>query len=122
MDIIMTEKAPKAAGPYSQAVRAGGFVFTAGQIGLTPQGELVKGGAAAEARQALLNIKAVLEAAGTSLQNVVKVTLYLEDIADFAAVNAVYAEFFPVKCPARSTVQAALVKGAKVEIDAIAVA
>jgi len=120
--IIHTDAAPAAIGPYSQAVRAGDFVFTAGQIGLDPAtGEMVPGGIAAQTRQALRNLQAVLEAAGASLSQVVKTTVFLQDMNDFAAMNAVYAEFFATEPPARSAVQAAaLPKGALVEIEAIA--
>lgn len=120
--IIATEKAPKAIGPYSQAVQVGNLVFTAGQIGLDPAtGELVPGGVEAETRQALTNLKHVLEAAGASLATVVKTTVFLRDINDFAKMNAVYAEFFTEGFPARSAVQAAaLPKGAAVEIEAVA--
>jgi len=122
METIFTENAPKAIGPYSQAIAAEGFVFTAGNIGNDPKtGELVPGGIGAETRQALANIAAVLAAAGTSLSRVVKTTVFLADLKDFAAMNAAYAESFKGHCPARSTVQvAALPKGARVEIEAIA--
>ncbi len=120
--IIATDKAPKAIGPYSAAVRVGNFVYTAGQIGIDPAtGELVSGGIEAETRQVLTNLKHILEAAGSSLDNVVKTTVFLRDINDFARMNAVYAEFFPENPPARSAVQAAaLPKGVAVEIEAIA--
>ena len=120
--IIATDKAPKAIGPYSAAVRVGNFVYTAGQIGIDPAtGELVSGGIEAEIRQVLTNLKHILEAAGSSLDNVVKTTVFLRDINDFARMNAVYAEFFPENPPARSAVQAAaLPKGVAVEIEAVA--
>ncbi len=120
--IIHTDAAPAAIGPYSQAVRAGDFVFTAGQIGLDPAtGEMVPGGVEAQTRQALRNLQAVLEAAGASLHQVVKTTVFLADMNDFAAMNAVYATFFAAEPPARSAVQAAaLPKGALVEIEAVA--
>ncbi len=120
--IIATDKAPKAIGPYSAAVRVGNFVYTAGQIGIDPAtGELVSGGIEAETRQVLTNLKHILEAAGSSLDNVVKTTVFLRDINDFARMNAVYAEFFPENPPARSAVQAAaLPKGVAVEIEAVA--
>ncbi len=120
--IIHTDAAPAAIGPYSQAVRAGDFVFTAGQIGLDPAtGQMVAGGVEAQTRQALRNLQAVLEAAGASLSQVVKTTVFLQDMNDFAAMNAVYAEFFAAEPPARSAVQAAaLPKGALVEIEAVA--
>jgi len=120
--IITTEKAPKAIGPYSAAVRVGNFVYTAGQIGIDPAtGEVVPGGIEAETRQALTNLKHILEAAGASLDSVVKTTVFLRDINDFARMNAVYAEFFTANPPARSAVQAAaLPKGVAVEIEAVA--
>jgi 2-iminobutanoate/2-iminopropanoate deaminase len=119
---VHTDGAPAAIGPYSQAIVSDGYVFTAGQIALDPAtGELVKGGVEAQAERVLDNLKAVLEAAGSSLNDVVKTTMYLADIADFVAVNGVYARFFKVPYPARSAIQAgALPKGALVEIDAIA--
>ena len=122
-DIIATDKAPAAVGPYSQAVRVGDFVFTAGQIPLDPTtGQLVEGGIEVQARQALTNVSAVLEAAGTSLANVVKTTVFLADMGEFKAMNGVYAEFFPEAPPARSAVQvAALPLGARIEIEAIAI-
>ena len=122
-EIIATDKAPAAVGPYSQAVRVGDFVFTAGQIPLDPAtGQLVEGGIEVQARQALTNVSAVLEAAGTSLANVVKTTVFLADMGEFKAMNGVYAEFFPKAPPARSAVQAAaLPLGARIEIEAIAI-
>lgn len=126
--IITTENAPKAIGPYSAGVKVGNLVFTAGQLGLNPEsGEFVPGGIEAETRQALKNLSAVLEAAGTSLANVVKTTVFLRDMDDFGAMNAVYAEFFTPgdstgNYPARSAIQPArLPKDAAVEIEAIAV-
>ncbi|GBC94363.1 2-iminobutanoate/2-iminopropanoate deaminase [bacterium HR16] len=121
--VITTHDAPAAIGPYSQAIRVGNLVFTSGQIPLHPQtGEIVGDTAAEQARQVLQNLQAVLQAAGVSLQNVVKTTIFLTDLGQFAAVNAVYAEFFPHDPPARSTVQvAALPRGVQVEIEAIAV-
>ena len=122
--IIGTEQAPAAIGPYSQGVSDGGVLYTAGQIGLDPAtGELVPGGAAAQARRALGNLEAVVAAAGLSLSATAKATLYLADMADFAAVNEVYAEFFAEAPPARAAVQvAALPKDARVMIDLIVVA
>lgn len=122
-EIVATDKAPGAVGPYSQAVRAGDFVFTAGQIPLDPiTGHMVEGGIEAQARQALTNVSAVLEAAGTSLSNVVKTTVFLADMSEFQAMNGVYAEFFPDAPPARSAVQAAaLPLGARIEIETIAI-
>lgn len=120
--IVHSDAAPKAIGPYSQAVRADTMVFTAGQIGLDPATvELVEGGIAAQTRQVLTNLKHVLKAADSGLELVVKTTVYLKDMHDFAAMNAVYAEFFAQDPPARSTVAAAgLPKGALIEIEATA--
>jgi 2-iminobutanoate/2-iminopropanoate deaminase len=122
--VVSTGGAPAAIGPYSQAVVAGGLVFASGQIPLDPAtGELVPGGAGAQAERALASLRAVLEAAGSGLHRVVKTTVFLTDLADFAAVNAVYAGFFPADPPARATVQvAALPRGAAVEIEAVALA
>lgn len=121
--VVATDKAPAAVGPYSQAIRAGGLVFTAGQIAMDPAtGRLVGGDIQAQTRRVLLNLQAVLEAAGTTLANVVKITVFLKDMGDFAAMNAVYAEFFAERPPARSAVQvAALPLGADIEIEAVAV-
>lgn len=120
---IATDQAPRAIGPYSQAVRVGPWVFLSGQIGLDPaRGELVPGGVVAEVTQVLENLRAVLAAAGTSLDAVVRTTIYLVDLADFSRVNEVYAGVFAAPFPARATVGvAALPRGARVEIDAIAV-
>lgn len=120
---VFTSRAPKAIGPYSQAIRINQLVFASGQAGLDPEsGELVSGGIEAETRQALTNIKNVLEAADSSLDAVVKTTVFLIDMAEFPRMNAIYAEFFPKDPPARSTVGvAALPKAARVEIEAIAV-
>ncbi len=122
-EIVATDKAPGAVGPYSQAVRVGDFVFTAGQIPLDPAtGQMVEGDIEAQARQALTNVSAVLEAAGTSLSNVVKTTVFLADMDEFQAMNGVYAEFFPDAPPARSAVQAAaLPLGARIEVEVIAI-
>ncbi len=120
---VQTDRAPAAIGPYSQAVKASGsFVFTAGQIPIDPAtGELVRGDIREQARRVLLNLAAVLEAAGASMDSVVKTTVFLRDMDDFAAVNEVYAEFFPASPPARSAVQAArLPKDVGVEIEAVA--
>ena len=121
-EIITSEKAPKALGPYSAAVKFGDLIFTAGQLGVDPvSGELVSGGIEADTRQALTNIKNVLEAAGSSLDNVLKTTVFLRDINEFTRMNAVYAEFFTQDCPARSAFQvAALPKGGAVEIETVA--
>jgi len=120
---IATEQAPQAIGPYSQAVRATSWLFLSGQIGLDPgSGELVAGGVLAETRQAMENLKAVLVAAGASLDDVVRTTIYLIDLSDFSRVNEAYAGFFRAPYPARATVGvAALPRGARVEIDAVAV-
>lgn len=120
--IVSTEKAPKALGPYSQAIRIDGLVFTAGQVGLVPEtGELIEGGIEAQTRQVLTNLKHVLEAADSGLKFVVKTTVFLHDMRDFANMNSVYAEFFPENPPARSTVQVvALPKSALVEIECVA--
>jgi len=123
MRVIATDAAPKAIGPYSQAIVNDNLVFTAGQVALDPKsGDLVGRSTAEQTEQVFANLKAVLAAAGTSLQNVVKTTVYLADMADFAQMNEVYAKHFGSHKPARSTVQAAgLPKGARVEIDAVAV-
>jgi len=120
--VITSEKAPKAIGPYSVAIRAGMFVFSSGQLGLEPHsGNLVTGGIEAETRQALTNLSHVLEDSGSGMQLVVKTTVFLKDMNDFSKMNAVYAEFFPENPPARSTVQAAaLPKGGSVEIEVVA--
>src|SRR5215510_4433461 len=120
--IISTEKAPKAIGPYSQAIRIESLLFTAGQIGLNPATmELVAGGIEAETRQVLTNLKNVLESADSGLNFIVKTTVFLQNMSDFAAMNGVYAQFFPENPPARSTVAvAALPKGALIEIECMA--
>jgi 2-iminobutanoate/2-iminopropanoate deaminase len=121
-DVITTENAPKAIGPYSVGTRYGELIFTAGQLGIDPgTGELVQGGIEAETRQALYNLEAVLEEAGSSLDMVLKTTVFLRDMNEFSKMNAVYSAFFSQKYPARSAVQvAALPKGGAVEIEAIA--
>ena len=117
---VFTEQAPAPIGPYSQGKVFGNLLFTAGQIGLTPAGELADG-LKAQTRQALANLKAVLEAGGASFGSVVKTTIFLKDMNDFGTVNSIYAEAFGDSAPARSTVQAArLPKDALVEIEAIA--
>jgi 2-iminobutanoate/2-iminopropanoate deaminase len=120
---VHTDRAPAAIGPYSQAIVTGGFVFTAGQIALVPETmEMVEGGVEAQAHKVLQNLTAVLEAAGSSMNDVVKTTMYLADMADFVAVNEIYADYFSEPFPARAAVQAAaLPKGGLVEIDAVAV-
>lgn len=119
---IETGHAPLPVGPYSQAIEVDGWTWCAGQVGLDPQtGQLVEGGAAAEAERALRNLEAVLDAAGATFADVVKTTVFLADIGDFAAVNEVYARFFPDPPPARSSFAvAALPRGARVEIEAVA--
>lgn len=120
--IVVTDKAPAAVGPYSQGVRVGDFIFTAGQLGIVPGTKEFAGpDIESQTRQALENLRAVLEAGGSCLKHVVKATVFLQDIGEFARMNAVYAEFFPESPPARSAVQAAaLPLGARVEIEAIA--
>ena len=120
---VSTDKAPKAIGPYEQAIKVGEMVYTAGQIPIDPKtGNLVAGGIAEQTRQVLENLKAVVEAAGSSLERVVKATVFLKNIADFAAMNEVYAEYLGQAKPARSTVAVAdLPRGALVEIDLVAI-
>ncbi|MGB7761325.1 MAG: RidA family protein [Bryobacteraceae bacterium] len=120
--VVTTPDAPKAIGPYSQAIKAGGLVFTAGQIPLDPStGQIVGVDAAAQADRVLKNLQAVLQAAGTDLEHVVKTTIFLKNISDFATVNEVYGRYFKNSPPARSTVQVAnLPREALVEIEAIA--
>jgi 2-iminobutanoate/2-iminopropanoate deaminase len=122
--IVRTEAAPQAIGPYSQAVVAGGFVFASGQIPTDPAtGQFVEGGVAEQTRQVLRNLSKVLEAAGTGLERVVKTTVFLADMNDFAEMNEVYGSFFGENPPARSTVEAArLPRDARVEIDVVALA
>lgn len=120
LEIIATQNAPQAIGPYSQAIKANGVIYTSGQIGLNPQGILVEG-IEAQTRQVLNNLSEVLKAGGSSLQQVFKTTIFLSNMEDFALVNAIYAEFFGEHKPARSTVAVkALPKGALVEIECIA--
>ncbi|HLL77219.1 MAG TPA: RidA family protein, partial [Pyrinomonadaceae bacterium] len=120
---VRTDRAPRAIGPYSQAIVANGLVFCAGQIGADPAtGELVAGGVREQAEQVLKNLAAVLEAAGSDADHVVKTTVFLADMNDFAAMNEIYARHFKTDPPARSTVQAArLPRGALIEIEAIAI-
>ncbi len=124
MEVIHTNKAPDAIGPYEQAIKANGFVYTAGQIGLEPgTGELVAGGVEEQARRVLDNVTAVLEAAGASWGQVVKTTIYLTDMGNFAAVNTIYEGYLGSAKPARTTVAVAgLPKGALVEVDVVALA
>ena len=121
-NIVTTEKAPKALGPYSAGVSTGCMVFTAGQVGIDPStGKMVEGGIQAQTRQAFKNLQAILEAVDSSLDRVVKTTVFLQDMGEFSLMNEVYATFFTGDFPARSTVQvAALPAGASVEIEAIA--
>ena len=120
--VVKTEKAPKAVGPYVQGVKAHGFLFTAGQIGLDPAtGKLVEGGIEAQTRRVLENLKAVVEAAGSSFKQAVKTTVYLTDLSHFQVMNQIYASYFEGQSPARSTVGVAqLPLGALVEIDLVA--
>ena len=120
--VIIAEKAPKAIGPYSAAISYGNFIFTSGQLGLIPEsGEPAGEDIKSQTRQALKNVQSVLEAAGTDLSHVLKTTVFLRDMNDFAAMNEIYAEFFTDECPARSAVQVAkLPRGLAVEIEVIA--
>jgi len=122
-EAVRTDAAPKAIGPYEQAIRVGGFLFTAGQIPLDPKtGNLVEGGIAAQTRRVLENLKAVLEASGSSMDRVVKATVYLKNMGDFGAMNEIYGEYLGKAKPARSTVAVAeLPRGALVEIDLVAI-
>ena len=121
IDFVATPNAPRAIGPYSQATRAGGLLFTAGQVGFDPStGELVDGGIAEQTERVLLNIRAILQAGGLDMANVIKTTVFLVDMGDFAVMNTAYAAAFGDHRPARSTVAvAALPRGARVEIEAI---
>ena len=120
--VVHTDKVPPARVPLSQAIKAGDWVFASGQLGMDPRtGRLIEGGIKAETRQVCENLKAVLEAGGSSLTKVVKVTIYLADLGELLAMNEVFSEYFPQEPPARTTFQAvALVAGARVEIEAIA--
>lgn len=121
--VISTKNAPAAIGPYSQGIKAGNLVFTSGQIPLNPlTGELVSNDIKSAAKQSLENVKAILEAAGTCMENAVKVTVFLKDMNDFAAVNEVYSQYFTERMPARSAIQVAkLPKDCMVEIEAVAI-
>ncbi|MEO1927537.1 MAG: RidA family protein [Nautiliaceae bacterium] len=120
MEKIHTNNAPQAIGPYSQAIKVGNFIYTSGQIALTPKGEFLDADIKTQTKQVCENLKAVLEAAGAKIENVVKTTIFLDDINNFVAVNEVYGEYFSHK-PARSTVAVKeLPKGAKVEIECVA--
>ena len=120
--VIHTDRVPPARVPLSQAIRMGDWVFASGQLGMDPNtGRLIEGGISAETRQVCENLKAVLEAAGSSLDKVAKVTIYLADLGELMAMNQVFSQYFPIDPPARTTFQAAgLVGGARVEIEAIA--
>ncbi len=120
-EVLKTENAPKALGPYSQGIKAGCLIFLSGQLGLDPKtNDFSAGGVAEQTRQALTNLKHVIESAGSSMESVVKTTVFLKDMNDFQTMNTVYGEFFKSEPPARSTVQvAALPKGGLVEIEAI---
>ena len=122
--VVDTDSAPKAIGPYSQAIKVGNLIFTSGQIAIDPEkNELISAGIQEQTRRVLENLKAVLETAGSSLENVVKTTVYLSDMNEFSAMNEVYAQFFESTKPARATVEVSrLPKDVKVEIDAIATA
>ncbi|HEX4074840.1 MAG TPA: RidA family protein [Candidatus Acidoferrales bacterium] len=123
-EIVSTEKGPKALGPYSQAVKANGFIFTAGQGPLDPAtGKLVEGDTAVQTLRVMENLKAIVEAAGSSLDRAVKANVYLKDMQDFAAMNEVYGRYFPQNPPARTTIQAArLPLDIRVEIDLVVLA
>jgi len=119
--IVATDRAPAAVGPYSQAVRVGGLLFTAGQIPLTPEGKLIEGDVREQTRQVMENLAAVLAAGGSSLEQVVKCTCFLADMNDFAAINEVYGSYFAGDPPARSAVEVArLPKDVRIEIEAVA--
>jgi 2-iminobutanoate/2-iminopropanoate deaminase len=124
MESIQTDRAPQAIGPYSQAIKANGFIFASGQIPLDPATmRIVEGGIEEQTGRVLENLKAVLEAAGSSLDRVVKTTVYLADMGEFAAMNEIYAKYFGATKPARATVQVArLPRDVKVEIDVVALA
>ena len=120
--VISTKAAPQAIGPYSQAIAANGFLFISGQLGVTPSGEFAGADVKSQAQRSLQNLQAILSEAGLGFENVVKTTIFLADIADFAAVNEIYAEFFKEPYPARSTVAVkTLPKGGLVEVELIAV-
>jgi len=123
-ETISTDLGPKAIGPYSQAVRANGFVFVSGQIALDPRTqELVTGDITVQTKRVLENVKGILQAAGSSLDKVVRTTVFLADMGEFAVMNQIYSNYFETNCPARSTVQAArLPRDVRIEIDVIALA
>lgn len=120
--VILTDKAPKPIGPYSQAIKVGNTLYVAGQVGFTVEGKLDTSSVENECKQAINNVKAIVEAAGMNMQQVVKATLYVKDLKNFSKINEIYATYFPQNPPARETVQiAALPKGANFEISVIAV-
>lgn len=123
-EVIATEKGPKAIGPYSQAIKAGGFIYTAGQIPFDPStGQLIHGDVAEQTARVLENLKAIVEAAGSSLEKVVKATVYLKDMNDFGAMNEAYGRYFTKNPPARSTVEVSrLPRDVRVEIDLVVLA
>lgn len=123
-EVIATEKGPKAIGPYSQAIKANGLIHTAGQIPFEPStGQLIQGDVAQQTARVMENLKAIVEAAGSSLEKAVKATVYLKDMNDFAAMNEVYGRYFPKNPPARSTVEVSrLPRDARVEIDLVVLA
>lgn len=123
-EVVATHNAPQAIGPYSQAIRANGFIFVSGQIALNPVTQkIVEGGVAQQTEQVIANLEAILKAAGSGLDKIVRTSVFLKDMNDFAAMNDVYERFFPQRAPARSTIEAArLPKDVRVEIDAIALA
>lgn len=122
--VVTTQQAPSAIGPYSQGIKGNGFVFVSGQLPVDPQtGEFKPGGVEAQTEQSIANVKAILAAAGATLDDVVKTTVFIQNMNDFGAVNGVYSQYFQKDCPARSCVEVAkLPKGALVEIEAIAIA
>jgi 2-iminobutanoate/2-iminopropanoate deaminase len=124
LDAVSTDRAPRAIGPYSQAIRANGFIFVSGQIAIDPAtNQFITGDAAEQTVRVMENLKAIVEAAGSSMDRVIKTTVYLKDIADFAVLNEIYGRYFPGTPPARATVEAAaLPRGARVEIELIALA
>ena len=120
--VISTTNAPAAIGPYSQAIEANGFVFASGQIPVNPATGEIPEGVEAQAEQVMINMKNLLEAAGTSLENVVKTSVFIQNMDDFAAINAIYAKYFVNECPARACVEVAkLPKGVLIEMEAIAI-
>lgn len=123
-EVISTEEGPKAIGPYSQAIKANGFIYTAGQIPFDPStGQLIEGDVAAQTTRVLENLKAIVEASGSSLDKAVKATVYLKDMGDFAAMNEVYGRYFAKNPPARSTVEVSrLPRDVRVEIDLVVLA